>query len=118
MLAAAESISGSSSSPEAVALAPVTSCRYSGTKTIAAKNAQLVSSSAPATTSNTGSRNSRSGRIGSAARRSTAMKAPSIATAAAASPRISAESHAYRVPPQVVTSSTEAIAPASSAAPG
>ena len=77
-----------------MALAPVTTCRYSGVKTIAAKNAHVVRNRTAETTSKTGSRNRRSGRIGSGARRSWATNATSIATAATARPRISAESHA------------------------
>ena len=102
MLAAAASISGRSSRPEAVALAPVTTCRYSGVKTTAAKNAHVVRNSVAETTSNTGSRNSRSGRIGSGARRSWATNATSSATAAAPRPTISAEVQPYWRPPHVV----------------
>ena len=82
-----------------------------------AKNASVVRNSAAETITNTGWRKSRSGRIGSATRRSCATNRPSSATAPAASPAISPESHAYWRPPQVVTSSRQVSPPASSAAP-
>ena len=86
-------------------------------KTITAKNDSVVRNSVAETMSNTGSRNRRSGRIGSGARRSWKTNATSSTTAATARPAISAEPHAYWRPPHVVTSSSDVRPAASSAAP-
>ena len=63
-------ISGTSSSPEFVALAPLTTCRNSGKNTIAPNMLTPITSDIAAQTANTRLLNSPSGRIGSAARRS------------------------------------------------
>jgi hypothetical protein len=65
----------------------------------------------------TGLRNSRMDRIGSLARSSTATKAASSATPAAARPRMVAEVQAYSCPPQTVTSSRDDTPATMSAAP-
>ena len=75
MLSVAAISSGSSSTPDSVALAPVTDCRKTGMKTITAKNDSVVRNSVAETMSKTGSRNSRSGSTGSVARRSCATNA-------------------------------------------
>ena len=66
--------------------------------TITAKNAQPARNSVAEATENTGSRNSRSGRIGSGARRSRTRKPPSSTTAAAPRPSVSAEVQRVRAP--------------------
>jgi hypothetical protein len=63
-------------------------------------------------------RNSRNGMAGSAARRSTTTKAAPSTTVAAPRPRITGEPQAYCVPPQVVSSTRQVMAEASSAVPG
>ena len=117
VLTVAASSSGRSRKPDCVALAPVTTCRNTGMNTTTAKNASVVRNSVAETTVKTGMRNSRSGRIGSLARRSRAIHPASSVAPAAASPTISADPHAYSRPPHVVTSSTHVSAPASSPAP-
>ena len=117
VLAVEASSSGRSSSPEAVADAPVTTWKKTGMKTITAKSESVAQNSAALTIVNTGLANSRSGRIGSAARRCWTSQAPKSATAPIASPTISAESQAYSWPPHVVNSSRQVSAPASRAAP-
>ena len=77
VLSVAAISSGSSSKPDSVALAPVTDCRKTGMNTTTAKNDSVVRNSAAETMSKTGSRNSRSGRTGSGARRSWATNATS-----------------------------------------
>ena len=85
--------------------------------TITAKKASIARNSAAETTTNTGSRNRRSGSSGSGALRSRATKAPVRSRAAAARPAISAEPQAYSRPPQEVKSRMQVSAPASSAPP-
>ena len=69
--------SDSSSTPDSVALTPVTVCRNTGMNTITVKNDSVVRNSAAETMLKTGSLNSRSGSTGSCARRSCTMNAPS-----------------------------------------
>jgi hypothetical protein len=62
-------------------------------------------------------RNSAGGSTGSAARCSTITNATSATTARTPRPTISAEAHAYVVPPSVVSSTTELSETASSTVP-
>ncbi len=92
--AALASSSGSTRRPDWVALAPVTSWRNSGRNTSAANSDSVVMNRTALTTTNTRSRNSRSGSTGSLARRSCTMKAPSRTSDATARPTICGELHA------------------------
>jgi len=86
-------------------------------KMIAPNIARPITKPSPVATRKTEERNSPSGMIGSAARRSCHTNATSRATPATASATISADPHAYSLPPHVV-SRTIALTPAvSSAAP-
>jgi hypothetical protein len=95
---------GSIRSPEAVADTPLTYCRNVGMKVIEPIIAKPTMKLSTEHTVNTRLRNSRIGRMGSAARSSTQTKIASAATDAANSPMIVAEPHAYCVPPQDVAS--------------
>ena len=66
---------------------------------------------------NIGSRNSRSGRVGSVTRLSTATNAASSTVVTTPRPTMTPELHAYSAPPQVVTSTNAEIAPDSNAMP-
>ncbi len=77
-----------------------------------------MTSPTSAVTLNTESRNSRSGMRGSAANRSAIRKSTVATTAPAPSPRTTREPHAYSVPPQLVSSTRQVEAAASSSAPG
>src|SRR5919204_5548940 len=110
-------ISGSSSRPELVALAPVTSCRYRGKKLITPNMANPMMKLTALDTSKVELRNRVSGMMGSAARRSTSAKAVSRTGAASPRPTIVEDPQAYSAPPQVVRSTTQATPAASRAAP-
>jgi hypothetical protein len=71
----------------------------------------------PLLTLNTRLRNSRSGTTGSGVRRSASTNPPSSTAAATPSAMIVGDAQAYRVPPQLVTSSMQVTASASRAAP-
>ena len=108
---------GTSSSPELVALAPLTTCRNSGRNTIAPNMLTPITSDIAVHTANTRLLNSPSGRIGSTARRSwPTVSAPST-SAAAASPRIWGDAHGYWVPPHDPARSRLETAATSSPAP-
>src|ERR1700761_9742984 len=90
---------GSVRSPEVVAETPFTYCIYVGKKVIAPNIAKPTTKDSTQHTVNTGLPNNRIGRMGSAARRSTATNAPSAATAPTNKPMIVGEPHGERVPP-------------------
>ena len=94
MLTALAPSSGSISSPEALALAPVTSCRNNGRNTIAANSEIVAMNSATLTTTNTRSPNSRSGSTGSAAYRAEKNQATRNSAPAANRPMITGEDQA------------------------
>jgi hypothetical protein len=85
---------GRISSPELVALAPSTTCKYNGMNPITPNIAKPIISVITPDRLTVGSRNSRSGSTGPAARSSTMANAASSTTAAAARPTITAEPHA------------------------
>ena len=87
-------IIGTSSSPAWVGVAPVVTCRNSGTKTVIAKSVAVTKKNAAPATATTRVRRRSSGTIGSAARRSRTTSPMADATVAANNPTISAESHA------------------------
>ena len=72
-------------------------------KMIAPNIARPITKPSEEATLNTGERNSFSGMIGSAARRSCQTNAPSSTTPATPARRSSASPSAYSLPPQVVT---------------
>ena len=80
--------------PEAVADTPLTYWRCVGRNVIAPSMAKPTTNASTMTTLNTGSRNSRMGRIGSRARRSINTKPASAATEMAYMPMIVGELHA------------------------
>ena len=84
-------------------------------KMIAPNIARPIRKPSDEATRNTLERNSFSGMIGSAARRSTSTKAIRSTTETSASPRIVPEPQRYSLPPQVVTR-TSALTPAVSSA--
>ena len=93
---------GSIRTPDEVALAPLTNCRNVGRKVmdpIIAKPTMKLSVEAML---NTRPRNSRIGRIGSAARSSTSTKITRAITDPTNRPMIVADPHAYCVPPHDV----------------
>ena len=93
---------GSVRSPDDVAETPLTYCRYVGRKVIAPSIAKPTTIAMTEDSENTGLVNSRSGSIGSVARRSAQMKTGTASTAAAISPMMNAESQGYSVPPRLV----------------
>ena len=93
---------GNVRSPETVALTPWQNCRYVGRKVIQPSSAKPTMKLSTALTLNTFRRNSRSGRIGSAARLSAATKQPRKTTPPTTRPMMVGEPQAYWVPPQLV----------------
>ena len=91
-------MSGTSCSPEAVGLSPRTTCWKSGRYVSAPKSAKPTTKPTALVMRKTGLRNRRSGRIGSAARRSAAAKATRARTPSAPSPTISARAPVERRP--------------------
>ena len=88
------SIMGTSSNPARVGLAPVAAWRNTGTKTVTANSDAVVRNRAPLAMAITGMPSSRSGTMGSAARRSRTTRAPDSRRMAPTRATIGAEPHA------------------------
>ena len=108
---------GSRSRPELVAEAPWTDCWNSGRKSTAPNITKPARKPITDISVKLRLRKMCSGMIGSAALVSTKKKPVSAATPIAISSMITAESQAYSVPPQVVTSTIDVMPTVSSAAP-
>ena len=93
-------INGSSSNPLLVAEAPCTICWNCGRNVTAPNIASPVRKVSTMAAVKLRLVNSRSGRIGSATRRSTATNAPNASTLSAPRPKIGADVHSYSVPPR------------------
>ena len=111
------SISGTSSRPELVADAPLTTCRNRGRKAMAPYMATPRTKLTALAMLNVRPRNRWMGRTGSVTRRSTAINPTSNRTEATARPMMVAEPQAYSVPPHVVNSTTDVTAAVSTAEP-
>lgn len=106
---------GSVRTPETVAESPSTYCRYVGRYVSAPSMAKPTMKLRIEQTVNTGLANSRIGSIGSAARVSTQQNRPSAISPPANRPMITAEPHAYSLPPQLVAR-ISALAPTATSA--
>src|SRR4051812_13013276 len=96
--------SGSICSPDSVAEAPCTNCRYVGRYVTPPSIANPMMKLMIEQTVKTPDRNNRNGSKGSAARRSAQMNNASASTEPAIIARMTVEPHAYSLPPHVVTS--------------
>ena len=103
--------------PDTVGLEPFVTCRYSGRYVTAPNNAKPTMKPIALVTENVWLRKSESGKIGSAARASTSTNNGISTTLATINAMIRGDPHAQVVPPRLVKSTTDASAPASSAAP-
>lgn len=110
-------ISGSSRSPEAVALAPRTDCRNRGTKNTPPKSEKPPRKVTAVETKKVRSRKSRRGTSGSGAERSTSRNARRSAAAPVPRATTVGEPQANLVPPQVVISTTHVASVATRTAP-
>ena len=110
-------VSGSSSNPEFVAETPVTTCRNSGRKITPPNRPQPVRKPSAELTEKMGSRNRRSGRMGSATRDSQNTKPASSAPPPTSRPLMTGDDHGYSVPPHTSASSRQLTLAVSSAAP-
>ena len=102
-VSAEPTISGVSSRPLTVGVAPCTVCWYSGRNVIAPNSPRPTKNVMTMVSEKFRFLNTCSGSIGSAARRSTAMNATRATTASATSASTGAEAQLYSVPPQVAT---------------
>ena len=93
---------GSVRSPDTVALTPWQYCRYVGRNVMQPSSAKPTMKLSTELTLNTFRRNSRSGRIGSAARCSATTKQPRKTTPPTTRPMMVGEPQPYSVPPQLV----------------
>ncbi len=110
-------ISGVSSKPDRVGLAPLTTCKNNGTKISTPNIDRPTINAAALVTENSGLRNRYNGDTGSGVRRSCATNTTVSDTAPEASPMIEDDLHSYSLPPHTVTSSRQVTAATSSAEP-
>src|SRR5436190_23701248 len=92
-------IVGTSSNPASVGVTPVAAWRNTGTKTVTANRDAVARNRAALAMAITGVPSSRSGTIGSTARRSRTTRAPDSTTVALIRATIGAEAHGYWLPP-------------------